>query len=200
MKNGLKLALVLLLLVSCKDTNQSKAMESVIDEAIGKNEDINEKYDLLLEELGTKTPLTDEQLLQAYPKKLGKLNFDSKEPRITPSETLLGTFGDKTIRMEILDGGGANAVAAILPLKMLLINKVTSENNNTIRYSKKERNGILTFGTDYDKNGQGDYQSDLRFLYDNRFYVTLEGEGMNTDELWDAIKLDDFKRFKELNN
>jgi hypothetical protein len=152
MENILKLALVVVLLVSCKDTNQSKAMEIVIDEVIGNNSAMNEKYDLILKELGEKTPLTDEQLVQAYPKKLGKLDFDSKEPRIAPDETLLGTFGDKTIRMGILDGAGANAVAAILPLKMLLINKVTSENNNTIRYSKKERNGILTFGTDYDKD------------------------------------------------
>jgi len=200
MKNVLKLGLLLLLLVSCKDTNQAKAMESVIDEVIGNNSAINEKYDLLLEELGTKTLLTDDQLLQAYPKKLGTLNFDSKEPRITPSETVIGTFGDNAIRMQLLDGGGANAVAAVLPLKMLHLNKVTSENNNTIRYSKKERNGIFTFGTDYDKDGQGDYQSDLSFLYDNRFYITLQGKGMNTDELWAAIKLDDFKRFKEFNN
>lgn len=205
MKKLLKLTLVVLLLVSCKETNKSKAMENVIDEVRGKNVDIDQKYALLLEELGTKTVLTDEQLLDAFPKKLKNLSLDMSEenkvePRITGSKTVVGSFGDNIVRMEILDAGGENAIAAIIPLKMLHLNKITSENNNTIRYSKKERNGILTFGTDRDEDTKADFQSELRFLYDNRFYVTLEGKGMNTDELWDAIIIDDFKRFKEYNN
>lgn len=205
MKKLLKLTLVVLLLVSCKETNKSKAMENVIDEVRGKNVDIDQKYALLLEELGTKTVLTDEQLLDAFPKKLKNLSLDMSEenkvePRITGSKTVVGSFGDNIVRMEILDAGGENAIAAIIPLKMLHLNKITSENNNTIRYSKKERNGILTFGTDRDEDTKADFQSELRFLYDNRFYVTLEGKGMNTDELWDAIIIDDFKRFKEFNN
>lgn len=204
MKNTLKLLLVVLLLVSCKDSNQSKALDGVMDEVTGKNEDINEKYDLLLKDLGTKTLLTNDQLLEAFPKKLGNLNLDSSgnnddEPRITSSKTVVGTFGDGNVRMEILDAGGENAMSAVLPLKMLDLNKITSENNNTIRYSKKKRNGILTFGTDRDKNTNADYQSELRFLYDNRFYVTLEGKGMTVDELWDFINIDNLSRFKSFN-
>ena len=75
-----------------------------------------------------------------------------------------------------------------------------SESNNTIRYSKKVRNGILTFGTDYDEVVGTDYQAEIRFLYDNRFYVTLKGKKMDVDALWDTIKLDNLKRFKEFNN
>jgi hypothetical protein len=101
--------------------------------------------------------------------------------------------------MEILDAAGENAYSAIIPLKMLHLNKVTSEYDNTIRYSKKERNELLTFGTDRDEAVGADYEADIRFLYDNRFYVTLEGKGMNVDELWEVISIDDLSRFKAFN-
>tara|TARA_R110002012_G_scaffold320402_2_gene543952 strand:+ start:62390 stop:62992 length:603 start_codon:yes stop_codon:yes gene_type:complete len=200
MKNLLKLTLVILLLVSCKDTNQSKAMESVLDEVVGKNEDINKKYELLQQELGTKTLLTNEQLLKAFPKTLGSLSLDTDEARITSSETVVGSFGAGAVHLEILDAGAKNVMSAVIPLKMLELNKVTSEYNHTIRYSKKERNGVLTFGTDRDEDTKSDYQSEIRFLYDRRFYVTLEGKSMHVDELWDAIQLTDLNQFKKFNN
>ncbi|MCK0148052.1 hypothetical protein MWU78_20570 [Arenibacter sp. F26102] len=207
MKNLLKSALVILLLVSCKETpktsdpSASKILDGAINEVIGKNDDINIKYDNLLKELGTKTPLTNDQLIEAFPKKLSNLSLDPSEqnkiePEITDTQLVSGSFGDETIRMEILDAAGQKAVGAIIPLKMLHLNKITSESNNTIRYSKVERNGILTFGTDRDADTKADFQSDLRFLYANRFYVTLEGKGMDTDALWKAMGIDNLGGFK----
>lgn len=212
MKNLIKLTLVVLLLVSCKETpksvessgssgsSKSKIIEGLMDEVTGANVNIDEKYALLMEELRNKTLLTNEQLLEAYPKKIGSLRLDSNEGRITSDKTVVGTFGNETIRMEILDGAGENVIGAILPLKMYHLSKITSENNNSIRYSKKERNGILTFCTDRNEDTPSDYQSEIRFLYDNRFYITLEGKEMDVDALWNAIKIDDLKRFKEFNN
>ncbi|WP_339839164.1 hypothetical protein [uncultured Maribacter sp.] len=204
MKNILNLTLIIALLVACNETpksdsNGSKIMEGILDEVTGKNEDINEKYDLLLKELSTKTLLTNEQLLEAFPKKLSNLSLDSQEPRISSDETAVGSFGDNTVRMEILDAAGKNVMGAIIPLKMLHLNKITSEYNNTIRYSKKERNGVLTFGTDRDEDTKSDFRSELRFLYDNRFYVTLEGKNMNTEELWAAMGIKNLSRFKDFN-
>jgi hypothetical protein len=204
MKNLFKLTLVIVLLVSCKDASkstdskESKIIEGILNEVSGNNVTIDQKYAKLMEELKTKTLLPDEQLLAAYPKKLGSLALDANEGRITSDKTVKGTFGDGTIRMEILDAAGANVMGAIIPLKMLEINKITSESNNTIRYSKKERNGILTFGTDRDENTKADFQAELRFLYDNRFYVTLEGKGMDTDALWNAMGIDNLLMFKGL--
>ena len=202
MKNLLKLSLVIVLLVSCKDAPESKddkIVEGLMNEVTGKNDDINERYDLLMKDLSTKALLSNEQLLEAYPKKMGPLNLDSQEPRITGDKTVVGSFGDGTIRMEILDAAGENVMGAIIPLKMLHLNKITSENNNTIRYSKKERNGILTFGTDRDEDTKADYQSEIRFLYDNRFYVILEGKNMDSDKIWDALEINNLDRFKDFN-
>jgi hypothetical protein len=205
MKNTLKLILVLVFLVSCKDTTksidakESQIMEGILNEVIGNNVNIDEKYAKLMEDLKTKTLLTDEQLLEAFPRKLGSLSLDSNEARITSSETVKGSFGDDAIQMEILDAAGKNVMGAIIPLKMLHLNKIKSENNNTIRYSKKEHNGILIFGTDRDDDTKADYQSEIRFLYDDRFYVTLEGKGMDVDQLQGALNFEDLKRFKEFN-
>jgi hypothetical protein len=207
MKNILKSTLVILLLVSCKETpkssdpSASNILDGVMYEVTGKNNDINKKYDNLLKDLGTKNPLTIDQLIEAFPKKLSTLSLDSSEQNkieaeITDTQLVSGSFGDDTIRMEILDAAAQKAVGAIIPLKMLEINKITSESNNTIRYSKIERNGILTFGTDRDADTKADFQSELRFLYNNRFYVTLEGKGMDTDALWKAMGIDNLSGFK----
>ena len=214
MKNLLKSAVLILLLVSCKETpktsdpsdpSASKILDGVVNEVTGKNDDINKKYDNLHKDLGSKTPLTNDQLIEAFPKKLSNLSLDPSEqniiePEITDTQLVTGSFGDDTIRMEILDAAGQKAVGAIIPLKMLHLNKITSESNNTIRYSKIERSGILTFGTDRDENTKADFQSELRFLYDNRFYVALEGKGMDTDALWKAMGIDNLNQFKNLNN
>jgi hypothetical protein len=205
MKNLIKFTLVVLLLTSCKeapkssDSKKSKIIEGITDEVMSNNVNIDEKYALLMEELKTKTLLTDEQLLEAYPKKLGNFSLDTKAARITSSKTVMGNFGNDAIQMEILDAGGENVLGAIIPLKMLELNKITSEYNNTIRYSKKEHNGILIFGTDRDKDTNADFQSELRFLYDNRFYVTLECKGMDTDALWDAFGIENLQKFKAYN-
>ncbi len=182
------------------DSKEAKIVEGLINEVAGNNLTIDEKYAKLMGELKTKTVLTDAQLVEAYPIKLGSLSLDSNEGSVTSDRTVRGTFGNDEIHMEILDAAGANVLGAIIPLKMLEINKIMSESNNTIRYSKKERNGILTFGTDYDEAVGADYQAEIRFLYDNRFYVVLKGKKMDVDALWDTIKLDDLKRFKEFNN
>lgn len=204
MKMILKLAVVALLLVSCKDSNESKIMDGLINETTGRNQNLNEKYDLLLKDLGTKTLLTDEQLMEAFPKKLGNLNLDGLEnntaPRITGNKTVVGNFGNGAVALEILDGAGENASGAIVQLKMFQLNTVTSENNNTIRYSKKERNGFLTFGTDREEDTNSNYQSEICFLYDNRFYVTIEGKGMDVDKLWQTLYVDDLKKFREFNH
>lgn len=200
LKIQLKCALIVLLLISCKETPnsaESENIKNIIKEVTGQNVDINEKYALLLQELSTKTPLTNEQLMESFPKKIGNLNLDESN---TKTQLVFGNFGDNSVRLEILDAVGEKAIEAVMTLKMLDLNTVTSENNNTIRYSKKERSGILTFGTDRDESVGADYESDIRFLYDNRFYVTLEGKKMDVDKLWNSMQLTDLKQFKEFNN
>lgn len=204
MKNVLKLMLVVLLLVSCKETPESsdsatsKNLDGLMREVTGKNANKDAEYARLMEELLEKTALTNAQFLEAFPKKLGNFSLDEAPYNGTENvdantQVMVGKFGNGTIKMEIIDAAGNFATQAILFLKNYDLMHLESDDNT--KYSKKERNGLLTSGvyvTSVD-------EAELKFLYDNRFYVKLEGKGMNVDELWDAIKLDDLKRFKELN-
>lgn len=204
MKNVLKLTLVLLFLVSCKETPESsgaatsKNLDGLMREVTGKNADKDAEYARLMEELLAKTPLSNNQFLEAFPKKLGNLSLDETPYNGTKNvdantQVMVGKFENGTIKMEIIDAAGNFATQAILFLKNYDLMNLESDDNT--KYSKKERNGLLTSGVYVTSVNE----AVLKFLYDNRFYVKLEGNDMNVDELWDAIKLDDFKRFKELN-
>jgi len=191
-------------LVSCKETPESsdsatsKNLDGLMREVTGKNANKDAEYARLMEELLEKTPLTNAQFLEAFPKKLGNFSLDEAPYNGTENvdantQVMVGKFGNGTIKMEIIDAAGNFATQAILFLKNYDLMHLESDDNT--KYSKKERNGLLTSGvyvTSVD-------EAELKFLYNNRFYVKLEGKGMNVDELWDAIKLDDLKRFKELN-
>jgi hypothetical protein len=213
MKNIIKLALMMLLFVSCKETPEasknsetsessgsatSKSLEGLMREVTGKNANKDAEYARLIEELLAKTPLTNAQFLEAFPKKLGSLSYDEAPYSGTKNvdantQVMVGKFGNGSVKIEIIDAAGNFATQAILFLKNYDLMHLESDDNT--KYLKKERNGILTSGvyvTSVD-------EAELKFLYDNRFYVKLKGKGMNVDELWDAINLEDLKRFKEFN-
>ncbi|TXE09063.1 hypothetical protein ES711_03770 [Gelidibacter salicanalis] len=81
MKNLINLTLAILLLASCKDSPESSSsknariVEGVMNEVTGKNDHINETYDVLLVDLRAKTPLTEKQLLEAFPKTNKKAKY-----------------------------------------------------------------------------------------------------------------------------
>ncbi len=204
MKNILKLTLLVLLFFSCKespessDSAASKNMEGLMREVTGKNANKDQGYARLMEELLTKTRLTEAEFLEAFPKKLGSLNLDEPPKMLIghndmASNVVAGNFGNGTIHMTITDAVGQNAGLAVLHLKSYDLMNYESDDNT--KYKKKERNGILTSGVYV----TGENESELKFLYDNRFYVELKGKGMEVDELWDAMGVDNLSRFKDFN-
>jgi hypothetical protein len=205
MKNLLQLTLVLLILVSCKESPESSGsatsnnVESLMREVTGKNANKDKEYARLMEELMAKTPLSNNQFLEAFPKKLGNLSLDKTPSNGTDNvgadtQVMVGNYGNGTIKMEIIDAVGNFAGQAIFLLKSYDLLSLESDDNT--QYSKKERNGILTSGVYVTSVNE----SELKFLYDNRFYVSLEGKGMDVDELWDAMDIDNLSQFKVLNN
>jgi len=208
MKNILKLTLFVLLLVSCKESPQStessgsaasKNMEGLMREVTGKNSNKDLEYARLMEELMAKKPLTNAQFMEVFPKKLGNLSLDEtpKNGRDfveADTQVMVGNYGNGTLKMEIIDATGNFAGQAIFFLKSYDL--ITLESDDYTKYSKKERDGILTSGVYY----TGRNESELTFLYDNRFYITLKGKEMDVDKLWNTIKLDDLKRLKEFDN
>lgn len=204
MKTKLKILLMLLtfIVASCKSDKNNKSnsnIESIIKEAkVLGNE---EEYALLFEELLAKKALSIEQLLEAFPKKLGNLEIDSGQTEMGNSDSTVsgsvikGSFGNNAIKMVITDCGGNNAGLAIMNIKGYDLLHLESDDNT--KYLKKERNGIKTSGIYTVANNQ----SELKFVFDKRFYVTLEAEGMTVDELWGILNVNtSLKRFKEFNN
>lgn len=207
MKTILKLTLILFFLISCKESPkssessgsaESKNMEGLMREVTGKNANKDQEYARLMEALIAKTPLTNAQFLEAFPKKLGNLNLDAtpyKGSDFINSDTqvLIGNYGNGAIKMEITDAVGNLAGQAVAHLKTYDLMNYESDENT--KYIKKERDGILTSGVYVTSVNE----SELKFLYDNRFYVTLEGKGMDVDVLWKTMGIDNLKQFKAYN-
>ena len=187
------------LIISCKTDNKSNSnIESIIKEVqVLGNE---AEYTRLFEELTSKTALSNEQLLEAFPKKIGNLKIDEGQPELGNSDAtvngseIAGSFGNNTLKMTITDAVGNNAGLAIMNIKGYDLIHLESDDNT--KYLKKERNGIKTSGIYTVANNQ----SELKFVFDQRFYVTAEAEGMNVDQLWDLLNVNtSLKHFKELN-
>lgn len=204
MKTILKILLLLLtiLVSSCKSDKNNKSnsnIESIIKEVkVLGNE---EEYTLLFEELLAKKALSNEQLLEAFPKKIGDLELDNGQPKMgNPDSTvndavISGNFGNNTIKMVITDCAENNAGLAIMNIKGYDL--IHLESDDTTKYSKKERDGIKTSGVFL----VGRNESELKFVYDKRFYVTVEAEGITVDELWETLNVNtSLKRFKDFNN
>lgn len=201
MKTKIKLILALIVVVfaSCKtDINNNSNIESIIKEVsvLGNDED----YTHLFEELLAKKALSNEQLLEAFPKKLGSLELDNGQTEMgNPDSTvsgsvITGNFGNNTIKMVVTDAVGNYAGVAINNIKSYNLLHLESDENT--KYLKKERNGIKTSGV----YTTVDNQSELKFVFDNRFYITVEAKGMTVDELWDILNVNiSLKRFKEFN-
>lgn len=204
MKTLLRLSLVIFLFASCNESPkssssaESKNMDGLLREVTGKNTNKDVEYARLMDELIAKTPLTNAQFLEAFPKKLGSLNLDA-----TPSkgsdfidsdiQILVGNYGNGTIKMEITDAVRNLAGLAVAHLKNYDLMNYESDDNT--KYIKMERNGFLTSGVYVTSEND----SELKFLYDNRFYISLEGKGMDVDKLWDELGVENLHRFKDLN-
>lgn len=203
MKKLLKSVLVLLFLVSCKETpksTESSNINSLIKEVSGQNAEKEKNYAQLFEKLIAKTPISNTQFLEAFPKKLGDLSLDAlPEKNIdhmdANTQDIIGNFGDGAIKVEITDAVGQNASLAVSHLKSYDL--INYESDDNTKYIKKERNGIKTAGV-YEV---GANDSELKFLYDNRFYVSIEAKGMGLDKLWENFDAEtSLSPYKKLNH
>ncbi len=193
MKNILKSILVLLLIVAC-NTEAKKVTDGLLKEIDQiENEGIssNNELEKLEEELSSKTPLTDEELLQAYPQNLRELSLD-KAGAIPGGQQVVGQFGNRKISLSIADAAGKNnSIASNFIGNYGFVNPST-ENR---KFSNIERDGIKTV-SDYNAY---DNETEMWLLYNNRYYISLRGDDMNPDELWQAFDINALNGYKEMN-
>ncbi len=195
------LAFTVLFLVSCNETPKSAESEninSIIKDVTGQNADKEKDYTQLFEELIAKKPLSVEQLTEAFPKKIGNFNLDGPpsmgiDQIDAATQVIIGNFGEGAIKLEISDAVGNMAGLAVSHLKSYDL--INYESDDNTKYVKKERNGIKTSGVYI----VGENESELKFLFDNRFYVSIEAKEMDLDKLWELFGIQNLQRFKDFN-
>ena len=134
-----------------------------------------------------KIPYTKAEFKEAFPKSINGLLLDDKF--FNENQMAMGTYGDDKIELVITDcsekhKGLEKTFYMAYDIKLLEDEDATHEN--------KERNGIKTINN-YRKHSKS---SEIVFIYHNRWYVVLKGEGMSPDELWNAFDINLLKKFK----
>ena len=159
MKNIRSLFLVLLLCISCNS-------------------------EAITNELLKKTPLTDEELLAAFPKELMGYSID-KVSAIPYMQQVVGQYGNRKISLSIADATGKNNPLVTTFLGFYSFVPPSTDKNQSI---KIERDGIKTISeTKYN-------ETEMKFIYDNRFHISLSVKAMNPDELWEAFDINLLKQ------
>ncbi|HUH27306.1 hypothetical protein [Gelidibacter sp.] len=186
--------LALSILFSCKNDTKvdgEAIMKSVNTEVSKEKKDTpsNSELEKLKETLINKTPLTDEQLLRAFPKEL--MGFPLDEVNAIPGMSqVYGQFNNGKIALSIVDAAGNKNAAAITFLSFY---EYVPPSNEKSKLIKIERDGFKTI-SDYKYN-----ETEMKLLLDNRFMVNLSAKAMTPDELWETFDIGSLKEYKELN-
>lgn len=155
-----------------------------------------------MEELSTKlkklTPLTNDELKAAVPETLDGLkrkSFSAGGYAVTGLSTIEAEYGDdaKYIKVGIIDGAGESGSAIISLMAMTLSMDKESESNGTVSKTV-DINGIRSI-TEETKS-ENSVSSSIKFLYKDRYSVSLDGTGYTLQELESFlknVKLDELK-------
>ncbi|WP_339918253.1 hypothetical protein [Yeosuana marina] len=181
--------ILILVLFSASCGNDSKKTEG----SAGSDNQVHEKElsidsEDLKELLSKKTPFTEAEIKEAFPKSINGFPLDGTV-KVTNQQGL-GVYGNDEITLKIYDCAGSKSGMASL---FNTVYNIKTQDDDETQYLNKERNGIKTKST-YRTDAN---RSDIIFLYHNRWYVVISGKSMNPDELWKAFDINDLKNFKK---
>ncbi|MCK0157029.1 hypothetical protein MWU65_07540 [Cellulophaga sp. F20128] len=191
MKTILKFTIVLVLMASCNSEAKKGTKDALkaVEQTEEKSADKLSDFDKITNELLKKTPLTDEELLAAFPIELMGYSLD-KVNAIPYMQQVVGQFGGRKISLSVADAAGKNNSLVTTFLGFYSYVPPSSESNKLI---KIERNGIKTISEFKDN------ETEMRLLFDNRYYITLSAKALNPEELWKALDIHILRGYKDLN-
>ncbi len=143
------------------------------DKSLGKelSENENEK-NLIKVILKDKQPLNQQELLDIFPFRIQE--HSSENVKVVPGIAMVtGSFGN-SIKLTIQDFAGTEAIAITYFIE-------TYDMNLGSKIIYKERENIKTKSIYQNEN------SEIIFVYLNRFMITLEGKKMTPDQLWELF-------------
>lgn len=191
MKTILKFTSVLLLMASCNTEAKkvTKELLKTVEQTEEKGANQPSDFDKITNGLLQKTPLTDEELLGAFPKELIGHPLE-KVSAIPYMQQVVGQFGNRKISLSVADAAGKNNP---LVTTFLGFYSYVPPATDKIKLIKIERDGIKTISeTKYN-------ETEMKFIYDKRFHVSLSAKAMDPDELWDAFDINALRGYKNLN-
>ena len=197
-----------LLLFSCSsnEKKEEKTAESSgggIVENVGNLSKMSGAADKM-EEMGKKlkglTPLTNAELKAVVPETLNGLkrkSFSAGGAAISGISTVEAEYGaddnSKTIKVMIMDGAGESGSAVVSLLSMTLSMDTESEADGKVTKTA-EINGVRT--QTEDSKSEQSASSSIKFLYKDRYSVSLDGNGYSLSELESFRKALDLSALK----
>ena len=200
MKKYLYLLSLMLLIVSCKETTKeaenatiSSAIENAKEEVSSKSIQDGESDQLDYKALKKKTPLTNDQLFAVLPKDInGNKPIGDYALQVSRQLTsgMYGPIGKLGYNFFIQDGVGSKAI--VRNFFNSYITKPQGPPQTEYVYLKRDGYKTIAFlQPDIKRNY-------IRFIYNNRFEITLEGPD-SADVLWTYIDFENLKKLDKYN-
>jgi len=206
MINKTILAVALLFaLTSCsnspkKDTEEKSGLGKLVEGAsnLDKLAKSGEKLKDQTEKLKKLTPATVEEMKAVVPENVGDFKRKSYSAGGTVADIVAADAeyakeDNKTIHVSILDGAGESGSAVVSLLAMGLSMQTESESNGTVT-KNIEIDGVR-YSTE-DTKSDSRVSSSLKFIHNDRYAITLQGEGYSLSELQDFLKKLDLSSLK----
>ena len=193
MKTSILMLFIILAVASLSCQQTAETYTKSVEEKVEKFEKSAKKGEWL-QELAAKKPYTDGELLAKIPKQLAALPL--RGSNIVSAQTVAGTYSNSletshetaNISISIVDGAGDYAIGHVNQInRMLLLNVDNNESRGdsqgwakTLDY--KGHRILLKEGLD-----KGIQFSELQYIKDKRYHITLSGRRFNSDKLLEAL-------------
>jgi hypothetical protein len=187
---------IALFMLSCgnsKKEEQSLESGSVFDKVsnLSKVASSAGKVEELTNKLKGLTPLTNDELKAVVPETLNGLKRKSYNAgglsAVGGLSSIEAEYGDDTkyIKVGIMDGAGETGSAMVSLLALSLSMNTESENADT-KTKTTEINGIRTLTEDTKRDES--VSSSIKYLYKDRYSISLDGNGYTLSELESFMK------------
>lgn len=178
-------------MLSCgnsKTEEKSSELSSVFDKVsnLSKVADHADKVEELTNKLKGLTPLTNDELKVVVPETINGLKRKSFSAgglsAVGGLSSINADYGDdnRYIKVEVMDGAGETGSAMISLLSLSLSMNSESETNET-KTKTTEVNGIRSITED--TKIDNDLNSSIKFIYKDRYSISLNGTGYSLKEL-----------------
>ncbi len=196
MKKLFILGIIICSAISCKDNPTVKKANEVKDNISNTTKAARELNRMQedIQDLQEQEPLTNEDLKKWLPEELKDMkrtSYRAGQLGMASIASIEATYqeenSDKKLNVRVIDGAGQMGASMTAGVRMMLSQDFEEDSNRESRRTIKKK-GMKVIET-YRKNSN---DSKLEFLHDDRFFVSLEGDNMDLDELWDRVDELDF--------